>query len=389
MKKAYLFGGMVLSVVLFGLVLLLAQPASTPKPSPVTTSDSEAADEDVSTPTSTTTPTTTLPTTATGEPVIYVSIVSHNEDYLSGQYPNFSTDQAEFERQREGVAMFAAMLTEHGAKYDFQTEWNFLLGMQKYDKGTASTNGKNLIAYLSEDLGVSVDPHSHEKLGYNYADVAYLISTFGVEPSGVVGGLIAAPPEDSKLEYLWNSIEANKYNYTWDPVVGWGGGTGLHINETSLWTSGVWQPKDNEHYQEHDPNAALPVIGHYNSDWSGLDSLLQKQAAGELEAGEIYTVTIMNNQTLMTNATTDTFEKRLDTYNDETAAGRIVWATLPEVYNAWVTIYNKEPNIFLWEGTDTGSTTGFQKNTGGTGGSCGNGICELFERKKGLCTEDC
>lgn len=392
MKKTSLAVGILVGLLAITVLWLARMNASVVPVSPTTSLETESQDTADTTAT-TAVPETTIPTSTTnkdGLPVIYVSIVSHNEDMLSGQYPDFTKDQAEFERQREAVASFAAMLAKNQAKYDFQTEWNFLLGMQKYDKGTTSTNGKNLIAYLSEDLGMSVDPHSHEKLGYNYADVAYLISTFGVEPTGVVGGMIAAPPEDSILEYLWKPIEANKYDYTWTPEIGWGGGTGLHINETSLWTSGVWRAKDNEHYQEHDASAPLPIVGRYNSSWEGLDDLLEKQANGELKAGNIYTITIMQNQTWLTDQTIAEFETQLKTYADETADGRIVWATLPEVYEAWHTLYQEVPSILTWEG-GTATSAGAegiqpQKSSANT---CGNGICEAFERKKGLCAEDC
>lgn len=331
-------------------------------------------------------PTTSMVSTA-GFPIIYVSIASHNEDTLSPNYPNYVEDTAAYETQREGVAAFAQMVAEHGASYNFQTDWNFLLALLKYDQGTESTNGKNLLRYLVEDLGMAVDPHSHEHLGYNYADVAYLISQLGVEPSGVVGGFIAAPSTDSDLTYLWGLRRGSKYpDYAWSPEILWGGGTGMHQNEEDLWISGIWKPASASQFDVHDADAPLPVVGHYLTSWEGLDQLLALQSAGELEAGKIYTVTIMNSQQSFTDAYIEDFAEHLEQYEDETADGRIIWATITETYDAWVNVYDAEPSILHWEGEASTSSSGFV--TKPSANKCGDGICQgAFEAM--LCPEDC
>ena len=305
---------------------------------------------------------------APSEPIIYVNIVSHNEDTLHPKYPDYSQDEATFTRESKQVLAFADMLEAHGAKYNFQTDWNFLLGMQKYDNGKS-----NLLTDLIK-LGMEVDPHSHEHLGFNYADVAYLISTLGVTPSNNAGGFLASPAEVSKLDFLSAPITGERYDYTWSPVVAWGSGTNNHIDEESLWQSGVWRPVDAEHFDEHDPNGPLAVIGHYSSNWEGLDALLEKQANGELEDGHMYTVSIMNNQWELDEAYIAEFEARLKTYNDETNDGRIVWATLTQTYEDWVNVYNEVPTILPWSGETT---------------PCGDGTCSPLERRMNTCTLDC
>ncbi len=369
----------------FGVLTLvvwlgMALPASSP-----TTNDDTVDNETVST---------ANDEDAPAEPIIYVTIVSHNEDTRSPAYPDYSLDQAALDTQRDDVAQFAATVTAHGAAYDFQTDWNFLLGLQTFDDASDSTDGKNLLAYL-HDLGVSIDPHSHEGLSYNYADVAYLISTFGVEPSGIVGGFLASPVSSSKLEYLWEPIVGSTYpSYTWTPTAAWGGGTANHQDEMLLWTSGIWRPQDEAHIDVHDPDAPLPVIGHYNSDWTGLDRLLELQAAGELEAGKMYTVTIMTNQYQYTDDYVEAFAEKIDAYTDDVDAGRMTWMTLPNILTTWQTQYNESPSHLVWDGDDTkselspGSDSGTSSDTPRTGG-CGDGVCALFERTRGTCTEDC
>lgn len=335
-----------------------------------------------------------IPNLPVGQPVIYVSVASHSEDPHNPGTPNFSNDESAFADQRANVVEFANMLQEHGAEYNYQSDWNFLNGIIKYDNGSSDTNNKNLLRYLSEDLGVEIDPHSHENDGYNFVDVAYLISRLGVTPTNVVGGFIAGPGEDSQLSYFSSLSHGLKYpSFQWTPKILWGGSTSLHQNEKDFWISGVWIPQDATHYDAHDPAGTLPTIGSYGGAWEGLDQLLSLQSQGKLEAGKIYTVTIMNDQLDFSDAYTKTFEDRLEQYADEAAAGRIVWATLMDTYNAWITTYHSEPSILHWDTSTTSATPSSSASssgsvrTGGNKGSCGDGVCEKIERD--FCPSDC
>jgi len=77
-------------------------------------------------------------------PTIYISIVSHNEESLAGQYPDFVKNESAFWEHREAVVKFANMLYEEEVKYNFQSDWNFLLAVNLYDRGNPSTNGKKI-----------------------------------------------------------------------------------------------------------------------------------------------------------------------------------------------------------------------------------------------------
>lgn len=352
-------------------------------------------------------------TTRDGLPVIYVTVASHSEDTFNAGTPNFQTDKASFDAQRAELLAFARMLAAHGVKYDWQSDWNFLNGVLAFDRGTTDTDGKNVVRYLSEDLGVEIDPHSHENGGYNYADVAYLIKQLGVEPSRVVGGFIAAPASSSQVAYFSALSHGLKYpDYAWSPQILWGGGTGLHQNEEDVWISGVWRPKSAEQYDTDDPSAPLVDVGHYKSDWEGLDELLALQIGGKLEAGKIYTVSLMSVQNDLRAAYTKAFGERLDAYADETASGRLFWATITETYRAWTETYGSVPSVLHWNGLTTTSEPGPMPNSewsassaskasgmpakGSSGasspngtprGSCGDGVCEKIERT--LCPQDC
>ena len=282
-------------------------------------------------------------------PPIYVSIVSHNEEPSPNGYPDFTVDTAAFWRHRTAVLAFAEMLHQEGVKYNYQSDWNFLLAATLFDTGTTSTNGKNFLKYLEEDLGFEVDPHAHETQ-YNYADVAYLMhQLLGHEPSHTVGGYLACPPENSQIEYFRDTLYGWHYPYAWKAEILWGGSFPGHVGDDSLWTSGIWKPKDNAHYLVHDEYAPLPEVGGYARTWQGLWDLLEKQENGELVPGRMYTATLFLEQSMMLDsAFIDTFRNRIRALSAYTDSGRIVWVTLQEAVQIWQTQYDSRPNLYSY-----------------------------------------
>lgn len=290
----------------------------------------------------------TLPQSST----IYVSIVTHNEEPNgTAAHPDFTKDEAEFWRQRDAVVALANMLYENQVGYNWQSDWNFLLAATMFDNGTPSTNGKNIVRYLSEDLGMSIGPHAHET-EYTYADVAALIAELGVTPNGVVGGFLISPPFRSKLEYLRDPIRGNIYDYTWTPTILWGGGSPSHRADPEI--SGVWRPMNTKNYYTHDENGSLPDVGTYFSTWEGIDELLALQAAGKLTPGLIYTSSVMISQELVTDIDAlNNIQAQIDALKDEVAAGLVVFADIETVVKIWEEQYNGVPNIYRTESSTT------------------------------------
>lgn len=184
--------------------------------------------------------------------------------------PNFEIDTTVFWKYRRMLIEFAYILSANSVMFNYRTEWNFAKAFMLYDFGTPEIFGKNVFRYLKEYLGFEIDPHSHETtfhlVDYNYADVAYLIHLTGVTPSQVAGGFIAAPAQDSQLEQFWNPISRASYSATtWQAQILWGAATYYHTNETAIWASGIWKPKDNAHFLEHDNAAPIPNIDTYGS----------------------------------------------------------------------------------------------------------------------------
>lgn len=339
----------------------------------------------------------TSDTATSGTPPILASVVTHIEE-PGTNYPNFVDSEQTFWQWREDILKFAEMLHQHGIAYNFQSDWNFLLAVQAYDHGTDSTNGKNVVKYLKEDLGVEVDPHAHGK-NYNYADVAYLINQLGVESSHLVGGYLVAPTYQSELEKFWSPMQGAYYDYTWQADTLWGGGSPNHTQDYII--SGVWKPKDAEHFTEHSDQAPLPNIGSYSGDWEGVQDLLDAAAGGSLEQGNIYTASIMAGSSVFLNdqAVTE-FEQELTALQGEVTSGSLEFVYLADVIQRWHDEFHDQPTIYTGDSTSTSTPTPsltnqtnspFNSKPGNSnqGGSCGDGICQDIEKKVGLCPEDC
>lgn len=53
---------------------------------------------------------------------IHVSIVMHNEEPLSGQYPDFVNDPAAFWQHRDAIIPFVNMLHANGVAFNYQSD---------------------------------------------------------------------------------------------------------------------------------------------------------------------------------------------------------------------------------------------------------------------------
>lgn len=271
-------------------------------------------------------------------PVIYVSIVVHNEEKA-----HYETDEARFWQERTKLIAFADMLHDHGVMLNWQSDWSFLRAVDLFDDGSG-TGGLNIVEYL-ESLGFEIDPHAHGTL-YNYADVAYLIEQTGVPSSSIAGGFIAAPPESSELEDFWQPIQGTHYPHTWEAAALWGGGTSGHVDEESLWISGIWKPAGNEQFTEHDENAPVPHIGKYGNTWEDLDLLLEHRRQGDLTPGRIYTASLFVPQARLCvphfiPEFAEALEARRDTW-------RLQWVGLSELLDLWDQSFDAEANRFFY-----------------------------------------
>ncbi|MEA1926578.1 MAG: hypothetical protein U9N73_00100 [Candidatus Auribacterota bacterium] len=279
---------------------------------------------------------------ANAAPPIYACYVTHIEKSENIQ------GLEDYRDDRGALLGLAEAITSNGSAYDFQSDWTFLSEVGTYDTGQAlpNTDGKNLIRYFHENLGVSVDPHCHENQ-YNIADIAYMIEELGVTPPGVVGGFIYAPAEDSTWERFSQPIPGRQFpSYSWTGTILWGGATLLHTGNDDR-SSGIWHPYSKSYFYRNNPGGPLTQIGGGLGDYEGLLELLARQEAGMLSEGRMYTASIFLWQSKSCNPITQfsvqSEIRSLRTYVD---SGRLIWATLPEMADIWHDQYGGEPSQY-------------------------------------------
>jgi len=275
-----------------------------------------------------------------GYPPVYVTVVSHNEEGGAGR-PVYTADQTYYLQNRNLVKLLAETITSRGATYNFQSDWNYLKAVAMFDVGsvTTNTNGKNIVRWMKEDLGVEVDPHAHESQ-YNYADVAYLIEQLGVTTSKNVGGFLYDPPDNPQgWEQHANGIYGWIYpTYFWRADHLWGAATYLHQGSDDL-SSGIWRPKDRYNFYVNDPNQRFLYIGGGCGGQPGLLQLLDDIQAGRVPADGFYTANLMMIQDLMTPQSIAALGAFIDSLTPYVADGRVRWSTLSRTAQTWRTQY--------------------------------------------------
>jgi hypothetical protein len=286
---------------------------------------------------------------------LYLTFASHN-DYSASNLPCRPLVQSRerYLANRAALVTLATLIASRGGTYDFQTDWEYMTLVQQWDTAevTASTGGLNVLAYLARLAPgrVTVHAHSHENNGYNYADVAYMVELLTGQPStGIVGGYIAAPLTAANWERFRSPMPGARYpHFVWRPVAMWGGGSGMHRNDPTA--SGVWRPRSHADYYTDDPAQSLVNIGVYSfgaQDVSGVVDLVTRLNQGQLEAGRMYTASLMLEQcSLDSNPSIIPFAAAiLDAAQPYLSRGDIVFASLPEVLRIWREEYGSVPTV--------------------------------------------
>jgi len=277
---------------------------------------------------------------AVAVPPLYLTIVSHNEEPTGGR-PDYTANVNYYLQNRDLVKLLAETITSRGATYNFQSDWNYLKAVAMFDTGsvTNNTNGKNIVRWMREDLGVEIDPHAHESQ-YNYADVACLIQQLGVTPSKNVGGFLYDPPDNPQG---WEQHAAGIYgqvypSYFWRADHLWGAATFLHQGNDDQ-SSGIWRPKDRYNFYVNDPNQRLLYVGGGCGGQAGLLQLLDDIQAGRVPADGFYTANLMMIQDFMTPQSIAALGGFIDSLVPYVAADRVRWSTLSQTAQTWRTQY--------------------------------------------------
>lgn len=327
--------------------------------------------------------TTATVTSATTVTPMYINFNTHNEedDYRYGVGASSSSrshsaatsyeDSATFVTIRAFVKQLADTIARKNAKWDWQSDWRFLSGTLKYDRGDASTNSKTIVKWLAEDKSgnVEVDVHSHETT-YNNADVAHLFDSLGVTVSPVVGGFTYNAAQGTNggtnAGYTWDSLarglQGRSFRWTmWTPQILWGGASGTGTSTShggELSTYGVWKPKSLDSLFYNDASKTLTIMGNgvpnIVDSTSSVDStvhnivvVLDSIQRGLIPAGKFYTCSIdIHQKYFASSGYIAKVAQVIDRLQSYVTSGRIIWATNLEKVAAWQSTYSSQPNFY-------------------------------------------
>jgi hypothetical protein len=223
---------------------------------------------------------------------VHVVLFTHIEDSTPAGTLGTMQSRTSYMALRSKLIELAQRAAGHGVAWTLQPDWKMLEAALIYEDAatTAGTGGKNFLRYLHEDLGVAIDPHSHESGGYNYTDVAHLLDQLGVGGSTVIGGHIWDPslPQFQAWDRFRAPVAGTRY-----PAASWrgdlliGAGTPNHVNDPLV--SGLWRPQDRDHYFVDDPAANIVAVGSWHDDVAGVEELVQAYAEGAVAADVLLT----------------------------------------------------------------------------------------------------
>lgn len=284
-------------------------------------------------------------------PTVHFAIAVHSEQPGGDPpTPDFRTvPSITYHQWREAVLWFADACQSRGLAWNFQSDWNFLEGVVRFETPSGAdytpellTNNLNTIQHLHNDLGVELDPHSHENGGYNFADVAYLIDVAcDSETSFVVGGHVYDPAAGVAYQN-WpkfiadaDGLNGNRHPYSWRPHLLMGAAAVSHQGDPHV--AGLWRPQGTNSFFVDDPAGSIAAIGNWAEDLHETDRLLRLLEDGALpHNNRLWTCgLVFNHRDMLSEEGRNTILAQLQTIKRWRDAGRFTVATFEAIYQTW------------------------------------------------------
>lgn len=285
-------------------------------------------------------------------PLVHVVLFTHIEDNTPAAEIGTPQARQQYVATREGLLEMARLAKRHDVRWVFQPDWKLLLAALAYEDARMRENtaDKNLLRYLREDLGVAIDPHSHEKQGYNYTDVAHLLDSLGVGGSTVIGGHIWDPslPQFQGWDRFRSPVPGQRFPWArWRGDILMGSGTPNHTSDPH--PSGVWRPKDRDNYWTDDPRGNIFCVGQYTGDVDGVVGLTELYGRGVVDAEDMLTASIhILPADISRPGGLETVE---DSIIEPLAAlrdlGKIVITDFSSLVESWKADYASRPHVFF------------------------------------------
>lgn len=280
-------------------------------------------------------------------PPVHVVLFTHIEDNTPAGVLGTTSARANYATIRARLLQMAALAERYGVSWSLQPDWKVLLAAQQYEDAslTSTTGGVNLLRYLRDHDHVAIDPHSHESNGYNYTDVASLLDALGVGGSTVIGGHIWDPSLPTFAEWDRFRVPVSGQRYPtarWRGDILMGSGTPNHVNDPIV--SGVWRPRDRDHYFEDDPLGNIAAVGAYTGSVDGINELVNRYRTGVVDAGCLLTATYhLNPSRLTTEGLREIETSVLLPLLDLRSQGRVTITDFTSLIQTWRQRFGAQP----------------------------------------------
>lgn len=279
-------------------------------------------------------------------PTVYINLVSHNED----SYVYYINNPNAYHATRAEMISMATLCQSKGAFWHLGTDWCLPIATMRHDTGTViqTTNNKNILRYLSEDLGVAIDPHSHES-SYNYTDITHLLDSLGVNYTSTMSGFLVNQDQNGHYwEDYQNPVAGDSFPQTmWQPATLWGAGTPGHTNDPT--SMGIWRPTDSSGigFITHAPSNHLINYGQgckmkytngsdVHAVLEPLRDLISALQQGLLDTNKIYCTSIFFTEAQLTQPFfINKSNELIDSVNAYVANGSVTWMRIDSVADLW------------------------------------------------------
>lgn len=289
-------------------------------------------------------------------PKLYINLVSHNEENYT-----YLANSPSFYSVRTKIKTLANLVTIKGAKWHLGSDHILLRAAIAYDTGIVqgTTGGMNILKYITSSYpnNVECDPHAHESI-YNYADIAKLHDSLGLNPGTVMSGFLYNTLQSGNDWGIYQNPGQglNFPNYTWAPEILWGAGSPNHVSDPVSY--GMWKPKDLNNFYVHQSSNHLINYGqgckiemHDTTNIANVMTqiryIVNAIQTGIAPSTGFYCTSIFFRESYLTSPgfITTKMDDLMDSINVLVAQNKVEWLFIPEVVNRWKTNYGSQPFI--------------------------------------------
>lgn len=293
---------------------------------------------------------TTIPKLPVNGPAqVYVVLFTHIEDGTPSGTLGDAVNRRQYLEQRDALLDMAQLAKSYNLQWVLQPDWKILEAARIYENATvmADTGGKNAFIYMRDDLGAVIDPHSHENGGYNYADVAQLLSILGVGGTTVIGGHIWDPTLDEFQEWdRFRSLLPGEHfaGTGWRGDILIGAGTPNHVNDPLV--SGVWRPQDRNNFFVDDPSGNIVSVSAWHDEVDGVRELVNLHMNGTVSSDKMLTASWNINQLTEEGKMAEietTVMQPMAALRDQ---GKVVVTDFTTLVNTWKGLYGGQAYLY-------------------------------------------